>query len=511
MIKVAIYDTIRELYFNKGLSKREIAKRLMIHRNTVTRAIDREDNEYLLTVDKDRPINGEFVDRIKVMIDENSGVRKKDKLTKTRMYELIQEEGYAGSYSSFTYQVRIIEDMLGVNNKEAYLKLEYGGGVLQVDFGEMTVIDRGYPRKIIVFCSKLAGEKVEFIQAYPRQSTEFFFDGLIRSFDFFGGVPKKIIFDNLKPAVKEVLEGSERILQDEFLKFKSFYCFEAEFCGPGKGNEKGLVENLVKYTRNNYFLPYIDFQGFDKLNEFLNSKCWSKIQTKKVGDITWYEALNKTRENCFLPLKDHFDYAKLTTAKINTYQLACIDRNRYSVPTKYVGEKVDVKIYPFEVKIIYKGEIIAKHNRVFSKNKDSLNPYHFLDLLMKKTRAYDDALVIKQWELPKEFESYHKMLQSTVKSQSKGTREFINILKLTKTHGVKTIGEILKELDKANRYSYEEVLSILRFREDKIADRSIPKEILEAMGISNIKSSSPKISQYNTLLKGGENIERRAI
>lgn len=94
MIKVAIYDTIRELHFNKGLSKREIAKRLMIHRNTVTRAIDRENNEYVLTVEKDRPINGEFVDRIKVMIDENNGVRKKDKLTKIRMYELIQEEGY---------------------------------------------------------------------------------------------------------------------------------------------------------------------------------------------------------------------------------------------------------------------------------------------------------------------------------------------------------------------------------------------------------------------------------
>lgn len=100
------------------------------------------------------------------------------------MYELIQEEGYVGSYSSFTYQVRIIEDILGVNNKEAYLKLEYGGGVLQVDFGEMTVMDRGCPRKIIVFCSKLAGEKVEFIQAYPCQSAEFFFDGLIRSSDF---------------------------------------------------------------------------------------------------------------------------------------------------------------------------------------------------------------------------------------------------------------------------------------------------------------------------------------
>ncbi len=511
VIKVATYDVIRELYFNKGLSKREIAKRLMVHRNTVTRAIDREDNEYLLTVEKDKPVNGEFIDRIKIMLQDNNVTRKKDRLTKTRMYELLQEEGYTGSYSAFTYQVRIIEEELEINNKEAYIKLKYGGGVLQVDFGEMTVMDRGYPRKIMVFCAKLSGEKVEFIQSYPRQSTEFFFDGLIKAFDFFGGIPKKIIFDNLKPAVKEVLEGSERILQDEFLKFKSFYSFEAEFCGPGKGNEKGLVENLVKYTRNNYFLPYIDFKGFDKLNEILYSKCWNKMQTKKVDGITWYEALNDTRESCFLPLKGHFDHARLTTAKIDTYQLAHIDRNRYSVPTKYVGQKVDVKIYPFKVKIICKGNLIAEHDRLFSKNKDSLDPYHFLDLLMKKSRAYDDALVIKQWQLPKEFDNYHRMLKSTIKSPSKGTKEFINILKLTKTYGIEKIGAILKELDKANRYSHEEVLSLLRFTEDKKVDKTIPREILESMGISEIKSSSPNISQYDHLLKGGDNIERRAI
>lgn len=211
MIKVATYDTIRELHFNKGLSKREIAKRLMVHRNTVTRALEREDNEYLLTVEKEKPVNGNFIDRIKVMLEENSNTRKKERLTKTRMHELLQEEGYDGSYSAFTYQVRILEEELGINAKEAYVKLDHGGGVLQVDFGEMTVMDGGYPRKIIVFCAKLSSEKTEFIQAYPRQSTEFFFDGLIRSFGFYGGVPRKIIFDNLKPAVKEVLEGSVSI------------------------------------------------------------------------------------------------------------------------------------------------------------------------------------------------------------------------------------------------------------------------------------------------------------
>lgn len=508
---MATYDIIRELFFNKGLSKRDIAKRLMVHRDTVTRAIERDDNSYVLTVEKDKPVNGDFIDRMKIMISENSMVRKKDRLTKTRMYELLKEEGYTGSYSAFTYQVRIIEKELQVNTKEAFLKLDYGGGVLQVDFGEMTVKDRNYTRKIMVFCAKLSGEKIEFIQAYPRQSTEFFLDGLIKTFEFLGAIPRKIIFDNLKPAVKEVLEGSERVLQDEFLKFKSFYCFEAEFCGPGKGNEKGLVENLVKYTRNNYFLPHIDFKGFDKLNDNLYGKCWNKMQTKKINSITLYELLIQNRENCFLPLKGDYDHAKLTRVKIDTYQLAHIDRNRYSVPTEYVGEKVDVKIYPFKIVISNKGKIIAEHIRLFSKDKDSLNPYHFLDLLMKKTRAYDDALVIKQWQLPSEFVSYHKMLQSVTKSTSKGTKEFISILKLTKLHGLEKIGNILKELELENRYSYEEVLSTLRFKEEKLKDKSIPKEVLKEMGIIDIQSSSPKIDQYNILLQGGEENERRVI
>jgi hypothetical protein len=201
----------------------------------------------------------------------------------------------------------------------------------------------------------------------------------------------------------------------------------------------------------------------------------------------------------------------LTTAKIDTYQLAHIDRNRYSVPTEYVGKRVDVKIHPFKIKIVFKGKVIAEHDRLFSKNKDSLNPYHFLDLLMKKARAYDDALVIKQWQLPKEFDNYHRMLQAHTKSIPKGTREFINILKLTKLNGIDKIKGILKELDALNKYSYEEVLSILRFQEEETIKKNIPMNIIESMGLEYIKSSLPQISQYNALIQGGENIENRII
>lgn len=509
VIEMVQYDYIRFLYFNEGLSKREISRRVNVHRDTVTRAIETKDNKYTLSEEKDKPINGPYEENIKVMIEENANQPRKHKLTKTRMYELLVEEGYQGSYSAFTYEVRKIEEELGLNNKEAFLKLAHPRGVMQVDFGEMLVKENGIPRKIHVFCAKFSCEKAEFVQAYPRESTEYFFDGLNRAFQFFNGIPKKIIFDNLKPAVKQVNSGTDRVLQNEFLKFKAFYSFEAEFCGPGKGNEKGLVENLVKYTRNNYFLPYIDFKGFEELNEKLITKCWNRLQKQKIEDITWREMLSQSIDSHFLPLKEIYDCAKITTAKIDTYQLAHIDKNRYSVPTGFVGKKVDVKLYPFKVIISFKNKIIAEHERLFSKNKDSLDPYHFLDLLMKKTRAYDDALVINGWDLPPIFTHFHQRLKSHTQSTSRGTKEYIGILKLTKTYGIDRIKKILKQLDASNRYSYEEVLSILRYEEDPHYRITLSTSTLESLGVEHIKSSYTPLVEYNTLTKGGEIIDQR--
>jgi transposase len=236
---MAQYNYIRYLYFNQKESKRAIARKLGIHRNTVTKAIENPEQKYNLTVKKAQPVNGGFKDRITEMIKLNNEAPRGQKLTKTRMYDLICEEGYEGTYSAFTYQCRKSEEKLHINQKESFVKLVPISGTLQVDFGEAYCTKNKKALKQQVFCAKLSTAKGEFVKTYPKQQTEFFFDGLTSAFKFFGGIPKKIIFDNLKPAVKKVLKEQDRILQEEFLKLQSFYCFEAVFCGPGKGNEKG--------------------------------------------------------------------------------------------------------------------------------------------------------------------------------------------------------------------------------------------------------------------------------
>lgn len=499
MIEMVQYDYIRFLYFNKNLSKRAIAKEMGIHRNTVTKAIENVEHKYNQTTPRSKPINQDFEEIVRKLVKENQDKPKKERLTKTRMYSLLCDEEYQGSYSAFTYLTREIEEELNINTKEAFLKLNPIIGSMQVDFGEMIVMQSSIPRKVYAFCAKLCYSKLEFVRIYPYQRTEYFFDGLNSAFAFLGGVPKKIIFDNLKPAVKKVLEGTERELQDEFLKFKSFYCFEAIFCGPGKGNEKGLIENLVKYTRNNYFLPYPDFADFESFNGWLLRKCRQRLEKGVHEGQAWAKLLLHEE---FLPFQEVYQYARIVGASVDTYQLIHVDRNRYSVPTRYVGKKVQVRVYPFEIIVSYKGEVIAEHDRLFGRDKEHLYPYHYLSLLQRKARAYDQAKVIQDWKLPAIYEKYHRQLQAHRQSNSKGTREFIDILKLTQDHGLDTIGKILGQLHAANQYSYQSVLSLLRCQTECTGGtKPLAEKHLDALKINSIKTSHLPLSAYDNLVR----------
>ena len=87
-----------------------------------------------------------------------------------------------------------------------------------------------------------------------------------------------------------------------------------------------------------------------------------------------------------------------------------IDTNRYSVPTEYVGKRLQARLYPFEIRLVYNDKVVAVHDRLFGKNKEILHPYHFLSLLWKKARGYDQAKVIQDWKLPEIYTEYHLSL-----------------------------------------------------------------------------------------------------
>ena len=139
-------------------------------------------------------------------------------------------------------------------------------GEAQVDFGEATVKLADEPTKVALFVMTLPYSGAIFIQAFPRECTETFLEGHRRAFEYFGGVPRRISYDNSAIAVIEVLTGRERKLTREFLRLQSHYLFQEHFCLVRRANEKGHVERLLGCARKNFLVPVPQVASLAALN-----------------------------------------------------------------------------------------------------------------------------------------------------------------------------------------------------------------------------------------------------
>ena len=204
-IEMDMYAQIRKMY-NDGESQRSIAKRLGISRQTVKKYCAGE------TTPKVRKAyertNNIVTDDVKSFIldcfrlDERENIKKQTHTAKRIYDRLVDEKGYTGSYSSICKAVRELKPELLPS--EADLPLEYDpGDAIQIDWGEVTLYVDGVKTKANIFCGRLCYSCAIFVQVFQSQNLESFLEAQQRMFDFIDGVPKRLIFDNAKVAVKD--------------------------------------------------------------------------------------------------------------------------------------------------------------------------------------------------------------------------------------------------------------------------------------------------------------------
>ena len=147
-----------------------------------------------------------------------------------------------------------------------------------------------------------------FVKAYPAETAEAFCDGHVAAFDFFGGVPQSILYDNTRLAVAKIVKDGRRLRSHMFAELQSHYLFDDRFGRPGKGNDKGKVEGLVGYVRRNFMTPLPVADSFDALNARFLDACAKRRQlgaileersreSRAVGGRLWQdrEALSQQR------------------------------------------------------------------------------------------------------------------------------------------------------------------------------------------------------------------------
>jgi transposase len=459
MITVDQKELIRREYFLNRKSMREIAKELHHGRAVVRKAIyDPGIPIYRRSVPAPKRTIGPFVGIIQQWLQEDKGRPTKQRHTAKRIYERLRAEyGYQGSDRTVRREVSLLRDKIPESHVPQTYQPADGG---TFDFGEAHVRLGGQETKVHLGYLRLDYSSKYLVVALPSERQEALFECHLRGFTYLGGVPRRMRYDNLKPAVHKILTGKNRQEQAAWISFRSHFLFESEYVTPGRGQEKGGVENLVGYVRRNFLVPLPEVQDFTELNAYLLDCCERDARQRQRFDRAVQE-LWQEEQHRLGPLPDKLPPACVSLlAKVNRRQQVRFGGNWYSVPAKYVGRQVTVHAYVFQVAMAYQDRIIASHVRSYGREEEVLDPHHYLPVLLKKPGAFARATPILKWPLPVVYEVYHRQLQAR-REGLRGTREYILILMLLKDHPLPEVTAAVEQASRYGLYGYEAVKTFL--------------------------------------------------
>ena len=500
MLRVDQYEFIRTAHRVYGKSISELSRMTGHSRNTVKKALREEAWGYKERNQQPFPVLGPYLEIINGWLEHDKGVPKKQRHTARRIYHrLVEEHGYQGSESTVRRYVRMARMELGMNGADAFIPCEPEAGYeAEVDWGTALVEINEKRHGVKLFCMRSKYSGKHFVRAYPCERQQAFFDAHIHGFQFFGGVFPVIIYDNLTTAVRKVLRGRNRIEQESFSKFRAYYSFEARFANPSSGNEKGGVEGLVGFARRNYLVPIPSVKSFAELNKNLLEQCLAYGGHTISGREHTVEELFEQEKGHLLSLPEHVFNNQLTLGgKVDKYGTVIVDKNRYSVPSSYVGRSVDVLLGVDTVSIFVKGKRIAEHERLYGNNKWQLDPDHYLDLLQQRPMAFESARPIRQWR--ESWPScYKKLLKRFQESQGEtcGIKDFITVLMLHREYEASEVESAVELALSQGLSSSEGVRHLLIYTSDS------PVQTPSLEGWDTIDSAD--VSQYGQLVEYNE-------
>jgi transposase len=376
MLTMTEIDDIRDAYYKKGKGISEIAKKFGKDRKTVRKYVRKEDFNWTRkesATGKCQPKLDPYKGTIDKWLSDDLKAKRKQRHTARRVYDrLIEiEEGFSCSYRTVaSYVKRKKKDIYG--ETDAALPLVHKAGEAQVDFGSAEFWERGtrYSGKYLNVC--FPSSNAGYMQLFKGENTECFFEGLRNIFEFLGGVPPRLWFDNASVMVESIKKKGGRDLTEAFLRFKQHYGFEDAFCNPASGNEKGGVENKVGYNRRNMLVPLPDFDDLTEYNRTLLAKCVKDHEREHYRFNETIVRLHEKDKDMLLPLPSvAFDCAKYETHRVDAWGKFRLTPNHvYSTSPKHARGRLTVRITSGEViPLDDNHRPVTVHQRLYGQHK----------------------------------------------------------------------------------------------------------------------------------------------
>ena len=469
----------------RGYKKKEIARMVGCHRNTVSKVLkERPDKTY-----KRKRIPSQvdiYWDKIVKWLEE--------KVPVARMLEMAKEDKenpYQGGKSAFYDRVKLIREEVEKEKNIAIWRFEgLPGEYLQVDWGKIPpkyLKEKRISYKYI-FVARLKYSRFVFIKFTHTMDEETIIRCILSCFEAIGGVPWVLVFDNIKTVTTGRSSEGNPIWNRTFLKFALEIGFHPDVCWMRSPNQKGGVESGVKYVKTNFF-PGREFANDDDLLK--QAEEWMKrINTKKnqaTGKLP-VEMLKEEKPH-FLPLLENAkDYGIMLICKVTPSSVVHFETNFYSVPEKYINCKVQVRVRKERIDIYHQNTLISSHKRCFEKRRWIRCLSHYQKTFQKKPRAFSMAKREKLLEKNEVISSYIKEIVR--RYPYTWQKDVDTLYHLLTAHGEEKLKEAILKAAKYDLFGGSYVEAFL-------------ENSLELVPVSG-KTSSSSLTFYESYVRGGE-------
>jgi len=462
VITVGMLAKIRRMHFRDRLSIREVARRTGLSRNTVRQWLRRpqlvepmyDRREVVTKLD-------EFRETLSAWLKANLHRGKRERRTVLAMYHELVALGYRGSYArvaAFARKFRAQEAQRG--SGRAYVPLKFAlGEAFQFDWSTEFLFIKGMRRRVEAAHTKLCASRAFWLGAYPTQSHEMLFDAHAKAFAALGGVPARGIYDNMKTAVDKVRRGRLRTINARFEAMSSHYLFEAEFCNVAAGWEKGIVEKNVQDRRRHIWMEAQQrrWESWEALNDWLAGQCqmaWSQMRHPEFTELTVEDMLQDERAK-LMPCPRPFDGYVEYPVRVTSTGLVHLERNRYSVPTRYAHAVVSVRVYAARIEVVAEGIKVAQHERCFERERTIYDWRHYIEIVQSKPGALRNGAPFES--MPDSL----RQLQRHLLGRPGGDRVMAQLLFAVPVHGLDAVLEATEAALAVGNPSAEHVLYLI--------------------------------------------------
>jgi transposase len=487
MIDYHDFCQIKHLHTHQGLKAAQIARELTLDPRTVAYWLaqehfhPRQSRPYTSKLDPFKPAVVRMLER--------------HPYSAAQVFQHLREQGFDGGYSLVKAYIRMVRP----KRQPAFLKLAFAPGeCAQVDWGAFGSVPVGQTqRRLSFFVMVLCYSRMLYVEFTVSQTMEHFLACHQHAFEFFGGVPQKVMVDNLKSAVLQRALGQAPVFNPKYLDFAHHTGFTIAPCNVGKGNEKGRVENGVGYVKKN-FLAGLEIADFSALNpaarQWLDTIANVRLhgETRAQPTALWHKEQPSLRP---LPLHP-FDIATVTQVRASRQFRVTLETNHYSVPAHYAGQVLTLKTYPDRL-CLYRGEqLIARHPRRYDRFQDVEDPDHPKPLLEQRKKARDHQLFRRFLALSPQAETYYRQLEARRLNPHHHVRK---IVALSDIYTPEAVSRALEDALVYEAFSSDYIANLLEQRA-RFTPEASALHLTRRADLLEVRLAQPDLSIYQATL-----------